>query len=326
MLTTLQSLRFIFVMMIFMSHFAYGGVGAFDAGGDGGVAFFFLLSGFVVSLGYAPRLRDGTFSCRRFIRRRLLKLYPLHLLCLLFFLVVARPPLDLRVLLNLLLLQSWVPDAHYYYACNSVSWFLSSLLFCYLLFPWLHRLCRSRWFLPLLLAALAVVYLLTPYDRITDILYVNPLARMADFCLGIALCRLYEQDCSARSFTTRHELVVVILTVLVFFAYPFVDAKLRNAPLFWPVLLPLIIVFARDGGVVSACLRWRPLLWLGNLSMPLFMTHQMIIGILVRRLDGWPYAALLSACLVVSIAVSWLIDSLLLRQGGMLRRNANNGE
>jgi peptidoglycan/LPS O-acetylase OafA/YrhL len=47
-----QSLRFVFVMMIFMSHFAYRDVNPFDAGGDCGVAFFFLLSGFVMSMGY----------------------------------------------------------------------------------------------------------------------------------------------------------------------------------------------------------------------------------------------------------------------------------
>ena len=44
MIETLQSLRFIFIMMIFMSHFAYRGIGPFDAGGDCGVAFFFMLS------------------------------------------------------------------------------------------------------------------------------------------------------------------------------------------------------------------------------------------------------------------------------------------
>ena len=51
MISALQSLRFVFVMMIFMSHFSYGGLMPFDAGGDCGVAFFFLLSGFVLTLG-----------------------------------------------------------------------------------------------------------------------------------------------------------------------------------------------------------------------------------------------------------------------------------
>ena len=47
MIATLQSLRFVFVMMIFMSHFDYRDIRAFDAGGDCGVAFLFLLIGVV---------------------------------------------------------------------------------------------------------------------------------------------------------------------------------------------------------------------------------------------------------------------------------------
>ena len=78
MIETLQALRFIFVLMIFMSHFTYQGICAFDAGGDCGVSFFFILSGFVLSLGYGSRIREGTFSYGRFMQRRLWKIYPLH--------------------------------------------------------------------------------------------------------------------------------------------------------------------------------------------------------------------------------------------------------
>lgn len=121
MIETLQSLRFIFMMMIFMSHFAYRDIGAFDAGGDCGVSFFFLLSGFVCSWGYGGKIENGTFHYGRFLWKRFKKLYPLHLICLLFFLLVSHAPLDEKVLLNVLLLQSWIPDIDYYFACNSVS-------------------------------------------------------------------------------------------------------------------------------------------------------------------------------------------------------------
>ena len=119
MIETLQSLRFIFVMLIFLSHFAYRDIRALDAGGDCGVAFFFLLSGFACSLGYGRQLRDGTFRYGHFLWRRLRKLYPLHLLCLLAWVLLGHSPLNLKVLLNLLLLQSWVPDAGWYFSCNS---------------------------------------------------------------------------------------------------------------------------------------------------------------------------------------------------------------
>lgn len=45
MVVTLQSLRFIFMMLIILSHFCYKNIHALDAGGDCGVVFFFLLSG-----------------------------------------------------------------------------------------------------------------------------------------------------------------------------------------------------------------------------------------------------------------------------------------
>ncbi|MBQ7870061.1 MAG: hypothetical protein IJ355_07030 [Prevotella sp.] len=56
MIETLQSLRFIFFVMIFMSHFGYDGRPTFDAGGDCGVSFFFILSGFVGEPSYTGML------------------------------------------------------------------------------------------------------------------------------------------------------------------------------------------------------------------------------------------------------------------------------
>ena len=179
MIETLQALRFIFVLMIFMSHFTYQGICAFDAGGDCGVSFFFILSGFVLSLGYGSRIREGTFSYGRFMQRRLWKIYPLHLLCLLFFLVASRSDFDLTVLFNALLLQSWVPDPNYYFSCNSVSWFLSSLLFCYLVFPFAYRR-MSVWLTLVVFSACVLTYFVVPAEKVNAILYVYPLVRFVD--------------------------------------------------------------------------------------------------------------------------------------------------
>lgn len=312
MIATLQSLRFIFVMMIFMSHFAYHGMCTFDAGGDCGVAFFFMLSGFVLSRRYGSEIREGSFQYGRFLKRRFMKLYPLHLLCLVFFLALARPRLDLSVLLNVLLLQSWVPRSDYYFSCNSVSWFLSCLFFCYLLFPFAYRRV-SRWWVSLVLVVYIAVLLLTPYEKVNAILYVNPLVRFVDFYIGIALARIYDRGYEVPA-PKWIEVLMVVFVLVALVLYPYMDAKFRNAPLYWLVLMPLILVFAKEQGWVSSWLQRKPMLLLASLSMPLFMTHQMLIGFLMRRLPDLPVVAMLFACILVTLAVSWFIDRFFLRQ------------
>ena len=308
MIATLQSLRFVFVMLIFLSHFAYKDIQALDAGGDCGVAFFFILSGFGCSLGYGSKLRDGSFRYAAFLWRRIRKCYPLHLLCLAAFLLLSHAAIDGKVLLNVLLLQSWVPDADWYFSCNSVAWFLSSLLFCYVVFPWAYR-----WLSPALtvtvVAACITVYLLTPYDHVNAVLYVHPLVRFIDFYWGMLLARCYDRWQSQ----PRTEMLLLVLLLAALALYPIVDAKVRNAPLFWIVLLPLIGVFAQQRGWLSRLLQTRTMLWLGSLTMPLFLTHQMMIPIVQHHLPDMPAIAMLAACLLVSLTVSWGVQTIFSR-------------
>ena len=314
MIATLQSLRFVFVMLIFLSHFDYRDIQALDAGGDCGVAFFFLLSGFVLSMGYGRQITDGTFCYGRFLKRRFLKLYPLHLLCLLFFLIVSKQHLDGAVFLNVLLLQAWIPSPDYYFSCNSVSWFLSCLFFCYILFPFAYKRVSGRW-LTLVLVAYLLVYLLTPYEKVNAILYVHPLVRFVDFYLGMFLCQVFERR-KETDIPQWTELLMVVLLLVSLGLYPYVDAKLRNAPLYWIVLIPLIFVFAQEKGYISQWLKTKPMLFLGSLSMPLFLTHQMLIGILLRRTPEIPAPMMLAFCIFITLMVSWgvhIIFSRLLR-------------
>lgn len=314
MIATLQSLRFVFVMLIFLSHFDYRDIQALDAGGDCGVAFFFLLSGFVLSMGYGRQITDGTFCYGRFLKRRFLKLYPLHLLCLLFFLIVSKQHFDGAVFLNVLLLQAWIPSPDYYFSCNSVSWFLSCLFFCYILFPFAYKRVSGRW-LTLVLVAYLLVCLLTPYEKVNAILYVHPLVRFVDFYLGMFLCQVFERR-KETDIPQWTELLMVVLLLVSLGLYPYVDAKLRNAPLYWLVLIPLIFVFAQEKGYISQWLKTKPMLFLGSLSMPLFLTHQMLIGILLRRMPEIPAPVMLAFCIFITLMVSWgihIIFSRLLR-------------
>ncbi len=312
MIETLQSLRFVFVMLIFLSHFDYGDIHALDAGGDCGVAFFFLLSGFVCSLGYGHLLEDRTFRYWRFIKRRLVKIYPLHLLCLAFFLVVSGTVIDGKVMMNVLLLQSWIPDADWYFACNSVAWFLSSLMFCYLVFPFGYRFATGKGLI-YILAAYVVVCWTVPYDKLNAILYVNPLVRFVDFYIGIVLCKWYKKNAGRIAFPTWMEWGIIIVLLLSIAVYPSIDAKLRNAPLYWLVLIPMIMIFTQEKGAVSRLLSTRPMIWLGSLSMSVFMIHKMLIGILLNRLPEMPAPMMLFVCLTVVLTISWGVQKTFLQ-------------
>jgi hypothetical protein len=58
------------------------------------------------------------------------------------------------------------------------------------------------------------------------------------------------------------------------------------------------------------------MLFLGSLTMPLFLTHQMLIGILLHRLPEMPVMLMLIVCIFLSLTISWgvqIIFSRLLR-------------
>lgn len=115
-----------------------------------GVSLFFILSGFVLAWSYNKNAGAKNFYLRRFAR-----VYPLHL----FFYCVALLGLllfgvsnsagdlnPLSALLNLVLLQAWVPSWEVIFSNNAVSWSLSCEAFFYLMTPFvLNRLDGMRY-------------------------------------------------------------------------------------------------------------------------------------------------------------------------------------
>lgn len=136
---SLQSMRFIFCTLIFIYHF-FESTGKFHFyyGGDAGVTFFFILSGFVLSMGCGASIKNETFEYVQFLRKRLAKIYPLHLvtftiaLCMSF---VAGVKFNItKTLLHVFMLQEFTLSEDMLKYGTGLSWFLGALFFCYLLF------------------------------------------------------------------------------------------------------------------------------------------------------------------------------------------------
>ena len=146
-LPSLTSMRFFAALMVALFHacvwssvplgpFRYGFVG---------VTFFYILSGFVLTWTWRPH-----DSLRFFYLRRFARVYPLHLLTAMIALAFAALGVrgegevsPLTALLNLALLQAWVPDLAVVGALNGPSWSLSNEAFFYAVFPLLVGLLLS---------------------------------------------------------------------------------------------------------------------------------------------------------------------------------------
>ena len=83
MIRTLNSLRFILILMIVISHSTLPiSHDLINYLGEFPVAIFFVISGFVLSLSKGEKLQKEVLGNRNFFLSRIIKLYPLHILIL----------------------------------------------------------------------------------------------------------------------------------------------------------------------------------------------------------------------------------------------------
>lgn len=265
MIGSLQAWRFIFALMIFHHHFFIEPqvvqFGFFP------VAFFFILSGYVMAMGYENKVDGPSFSYLSFIKKRLIRIYPLHLFCLILALILPVVSfIDLKsyilALPELFLVQAWLPIKGLY-SLNPVSWYLSSLLLVYLCFPFLMRWLKGQygWYTTILI--LIVYFVVMPFigdEWVNYLIYVSPYFRIIDFILGMMLYLGMKANISENHrpvSATILEIIAIACAVASLIFYPYVPEKISMASLFWIPSLLLISAFvisAKWGGQFLTCL------------------------------------------------------------------------
>ncbi len=300
-LKSIQALRGFAILLIVMSHV----VGrAFDFGGESGVSFFFVMSGFVLSMANDEKLRTGQFKTMRFVLHQLRKFYPILALSLLFFVFAywhAGYPLDyVKLLINLLLIQTWFCSQHLTFSYVGSSWFLCDILVFYLFFKPLNRHLMGVSVKGLVLTWVAVVVAYAPFvflipsERFNYTLYSFPLFRLIDCGLGVVLYRfvmswhgerLFEKT-DKRTYGWQIRVLAILLLVfcLAFFAYRDVlPVNFRGVGFFWPfaILFMLsLMVIERSHPHFFSMPAIKTFTFLGDISMEMFLTHEMVIYVL----------------------------------------------
>lgn len=302
--------------------------------GCAGVNLFFILSGFILAYTY---LRDDTTThrgWRDYYIARIARIYPLYLVALLVaigpytWLPQARTAGLPIVLMSIVLMQAWVPFGAT--LVNPPAWSLSVEAAFYALFPLIGpavaRLSPRR----LLMTAVAawVIALLPPLSyailapppsaTVTywmQVLGMNPLVRLPEFVLGLALGRLY-----LLGYRPPHALLRVGPLLC---AGTFALAFLVPQPLVHNGLLdPLfsLTIFALASGVGRAsCILARPaFVRLGEASFAIYIL-QWPLWDWLTHLSGWPAAAtatvgdvpLLGAYVLLLVSLSLLAQRLI---------------
>lgn len=306
------------------------------------VAFFFVLSGFILSHVYAGRLRFGTIPA--FYAARIARIWPLHLVCLLIALGVMIPQQRFafsfdhwfRFGTHALLLQSWIPRAGWSDWFNGPAWSISTELGFYLLFPFFLLLGkRSFWIAWALLVAGTAgaiygfeVWCAGSLEREAmghHLLYVNPLFRLAEFVSGMAIARLYQAGWRGSS-TVAHPFRDTFCELLAIGSFVgLVWLWANGQPLHRWVLQQNLDQVAtwgqRSGGVLPACIllvwvfSWstgmvarflsRPLMvWLGEISFALYLIQQPVHHFMKPLVEGRDLPVVLVTGTAIGVSLS----------------------
>jgi peptidoglycan/LPS O-acetylase OafA/YrhL len=304
-LLPLTSLRFFAALIVMTWHCAQTrALAATFSLGYAGVAFFFLLSGFILTYTYHDAFRCGLRweAVRAFYAARFARVYPLHLVtipiavaCMAAFgghglWDAAGAQTRLQTLAaQAALVQSWIPLQTFYFGGNGPSWSISVEAFFYALFPLLaYGLLRvfgrapraALWAAGGLWLAESLVLWPQHADVADWRWYVFPPSRLVDFVVGMLLGFAFVGARAPARWKLRPTSVEIIALAAVFLsicASPFVPVSMRFAAWFMPASSALIFVFAHRRGALSRLLSHPLAVRLGEVSFAFYLCHLPVI-------------------------------------------------
>ncbi len=291
----LDSFRGLAAIFVVMYHSHYLGTAtqwSFFRGSGLFVEFFFVLSGFVLTHGYAFK---KSLNFRTFFISRTFRIFPLHITMLFLFLFLElgklvayhygislnNPPFTgsmspTEFLPNMLLLQSWLPMTTTL-SWNPTSWSISTEYYMYMIF-YASLLLKQH----LRYVAWAILSLFAFYFIIQEIeLGIDFTRGISCFFAGgltYLIYRRYHQNIKLSSLIfTIIEMILILLVVLIV-SFKQIEHRSFIASILFIIL---VFVFAFEGGAISKLLKLNPFSHLGKISYSIYLTHPAIIFIML---------------------------------------------
>lgn len=334
----LAPLRFIAALIIIFFHNRSGStllkeLPEFLLAGPEMVTFFYVLSGFVLVLAYYPR---DDFSLKEFLVKRTARIIPVYLIALSLSVAIKifEGNLDpVALMLNVLLLQSWVPP--YPLAINSPAWFLSGLVFFYVLFPsiltWLRNsrpkpkrlffACLFLWFA----TQAGLTFLLNSSfykggaSTSHDLIYYFPPVHLCSFLLGVSGAYFFVAGMRGKTDVSQARSICLLVFACGLYIL-FVESELAvkkaldiklpfESSFFAPIFLGIVVAFSASKNMITSALSAKPFIFLGEISFTLYIIQHPLLYIAYRLK---PTQMHYDIFLLISITLLLIIGTLIL--------------
>ena len=248
------------------------------------VDFFFILSGFVIGLTYCDSVAT-LFGIFTFLRRRIARIYPLHLLTFLIFLSPAlfglsrHDPDKLKafsIIKELILVQSWQINVSML-PLNFPAWSISVEWFLYLLFPaiiWLrHRTGIWALFVVATLGFAGMEFALIA--GLAKPPLFNPLPAIPTFAIGVLISQTFGKFDIGHGALSGFVVFCISVLLMALHANHYVVLALFS-------LTVILTVCGRSSSLFEKHICAE----LGNASYSVYMLHAIFLSIFVDKL--WP--------------------------------------
>ena len=293
----LQSLRGFAASIVVLHHLKslspYLSQNIFMSNSELAVDFFFVLSGFVISLNYGSVLNDFNIFFD-FIKKRFLRLYPLHFFMLFVYLAVeiskylfeqktglTSNEISFTVnnistfISNIFLLQG-IMDSQLSY--NEVSWSISFEFYTYILFSFLVIFIRNKFLYTLIVILLIIIssYFVYKLDLMQSTNQLGFLRCVYSFFLG-TLIFIINKKIEKKDLTV-FQIPVTIITIYLF-------CNITNT-IFMPIVFGFLIIILNQSreGIIKSILKNKLLLFIGKISYSIYMVHYLVIWLHIQIL------------------------------------------
>lgn len=244
------------------------------------VSYFFILSGFVMIIAY---YKNSKIDFIAYMKNRFTRIYPIYFIAifLLLILSILSKKVDFEgLVLNLLIIQAWIPGKALSF--NIPGWSLSVEFLFYILFPFLFNSFYSKipfkklifpialfWVISQIIYHILIFnkYLLELMVYKIDVSYF-PLMHLNEFLVG-NLAGLYFINSRVTKRNFDFYIIGIVMLIVVVLKFP-IGLNFHNG-LLALFFIPLIILLALNDGKISVLFKSKVCVFLGEISFGIYI-------------------------------------------------------